>query len=135
MRVLFHYGLAVGLGLHFFATCSSVYIIAVKRADTVFLRSVMEIGLLVSISIFRGPWRCSRISTKAEDHAFLSVFFILYLFPQQLLIEVTLLNRDHCMARWSESKTNSGLIVQLEGIVYWIAGLFAKIRSRTERVP
>jgi len=126
--------LAVGLGLHFFTTCSSVYIIAVKRADTVFLRSVMEIGLLVSISIFRGPWRCSRISTKAEDHAFLSVSFILYLFPQQLLIGVTLLNRDHCMARWSESKANSGLIVQLEGIAYWVAGLFAKVRSRTERV-
>jgi len=28
----------------------------------------MEIGLLVSISIFRGSWRCSRIFTKAEDH-------------------------------------------------------------------
>jgi len=39
------------------------------------------------------------------------------------------------MARWSESKTNSGLIVQLEGIAYWVAGLFAKVRSRTERVP
>jgi len=77
----------------------SVYIIAVKRADIVFLRLVMEIGLLVSISIFRGPWRCSRISTKAEDHTFLSVSFILYLFPQQLLMGVTLLNRDYCMAR------------------------------------
>ena len=93
-----------------------MHIIVVVRADTAFLRLVMEIGLLVSISTFRGPRRCSRISTKAMDHAFLLVFFILYLFPQQLLIEVMLLNRDHCMAGWLESKANSGLIVQLDGI-------------------
>ena len=99
MKVLFHHGLAVGLGLHFFSTCSLVHIIAVKRADIVFLRLVIEIGLLVSISTFRGPQKCSRISTKAVDYAFLSVFFILYLFPQQLLMGVTLLNRVHCMAR------------------------------------
>ena len=116
MRVLFHHGLAVGLGLHFFATCSLVYIITVVRADTAFSRLVMEIGLLVSISTFRGPQRCSRISTKTVDYAFWLVSFILYLFPQQLLIGITLLNRDHCMARWSESKANSGLIVQSDGI-------------------
>ena len=93
-----------------------MHIIAVVRTDTAFSRLVMEIGLLVSISIFRGPWRCSRISTKAMDHIFLLVFFILYLFPQQLLIGVTLLNRDHCIARWLESKANSGLIVQSDRI-------------------
>jgi len=88
-----------------------VHIIAVEKVDTAFSRLVIEIGLLASISTFRGPWKCSRISTKAVDHAFLSVFFILYLFPQQLLMGVTLLNRVHCMARWSESNANSGLIV------------------------
>ena len=82
MKVLFHHSLAVELGLHFFATCSLVYIITVERADTTFLRLVIEIELLVSISIFRGPQKCSRISTKAVDHIFLSVSFILYLFPQ-----------------------------------------------------
>jgi len=105
-----------GLGLHFFATCSLMHIIAVMRTNIAFSKLVVEIGLLVSISTFRGPWRCSRISTKAVDHAFLLVFFILYLFPQQLLIGVTLLNRNHCMAKWSESKANSGLIDQSEGI-------------------
>ena len=93
-----------------------MHIIAVVRAGTAFSRLVMEIGLLMSISTFRGPRRCSRISTKAVDHAFLSVSFILYLFPQQLLIGVTLLNRNHCMARWSELKANSSLIVQSDGI-------------------
>ena len=117
VRVLFHYGLAIRLGLYFFATCLLVYIIVVVWANTTFLRLVMEIGLLVFISIFKGSWRCSRISTKAVDHAFLSVFFILYLFLQQLLIKVILLNKDHCMARQLELKANSGLIVQLEGIV------------------
>jgi len=39
--------------LYFFTTCSLVYIIAVEGADTAFSRSVVEIGLLVSISIFR----------------------------------------------------------------------------------
>ena len=135
MRVLFHHGLAVGLGLHFFATCSLVHIIAVEGADTAFSRLVIEIGLLVSISIFRGPRKCSRFSTKAVDHVFLSVSFILYLFPQQLLMGVTLLIRVHCMARWSESKANSGLIVQSDGIAHWVAGPFAKMRSRTEGVP
>ena len=95
-----------------------MYIIAVERTNTVILRSVVEIRLLVSISIFRGPWRCSRISTKAVDYAFLLVSFILYLFLQQLLIEIMLLNRVHYMARWSESKANSGLIVQLDEITY-----------------
>jgi len=95
-----------------------VHIIAVVRADTAFSRLVMETGLLVSISTFRGPQRCSRISTKAVDHAFLSVSFILYLFPQWLLIGVMLLNRDHYMARWSELKANSGLIVQSDGIAH-----------------
>ena len=116
MRILFHHGLAVRLGLHFFATCLLVHIITVERTDTAFLRLVMEIGLLVSISTFRGPQKCSRISTKAVNHAFLSVSFILYLFPQQLLIGVTLLNKVHCIARWSESKANSGLIVQSDEI-------------------
>ena len=82
MRVLFHHGLAVELGLHFFATCLLVYIITVERADIVFSRLVIEIKLLVSISTFRGPRKCSRISTKIVDHIFLSVSFILYLFPQ-----------------------------------------------------
>ena len=118
MRVIFHHSLAVGLGLYFFATCLLVHIIAIERADTVFSKSVVEIGLLVSINTFRGPRRCSRISTKAVDHAFLSVSFILYLFLQQLLMGVTLLNRVHCMARWSESKANSGLIVQSDGIAH-----------------
>ena len=118
MRVLFHYGLAIKLELHFFITCSLVHIIAVEKAGTAFSRLVIEIGLLVSISTFRGPRKCSRIFTKAMDHAFLSVSFILYLFPQQLLMGVTLLNRVHCMARWSESKANSGLIVQSDGIVH-----------------
>ena len=90
----------------------------VKRADIAFSRLVIEIELLVFISIFRGPQKCSRISTKAVDHAFLSVSFILYLFPQQLLMGITLLNRVHSMARWSESKANSGLIVQSDGIVH-----------------
>ena len=76
-----------------------MHIITVVRADTAFLRLVMEIGLLVSVSTFRGPWRCSRIFTKAVDHAFLLVSFILYLFPQQLLIGVILLNKDYYMAR------------------------------------
>ena len=116
VRVLFYHSLAVGLGLHFFVTCSLVYIIAVKRADTVFLRSVVKIGLFVSISTFRSPQRCFRISTKAMNYIFLLVSFILYLFPQQLLIEITLLNRVHYMARQSESKANSGLIVQLDRI-------------------
>ena len=118
MRVLFHHSLAVGLGLHFFATCLLVHIIAVERADTVFLRSVVKIGLLVSNSIFRSSQRYSRISTKAINYAFLSVSFILYLFLQQLLIEIILLNRVHCMARWLELKANSGLIVQLDRIAY-----------------
>ena len=99
MRVLFHHDLAVRLGLHFFATCLLVHIITVERADTAFLRLVIEIGLLVSISTFRSPRKCSRISIKAVDHVFLSISFILYLFLQQLLIGVTLLNRVHCMAR------------------------------------
>jgi len=55
VRVLFYHDLAVGLGLHFFATCSLVHIIAVERANTMFLRLVIEIGLLVFISTFRGP--------------------------------------------------------------------------------
>ena len=55
MRVLFYHSLAIGLGLHFFVTYSLVHIIVVERADTVFLRLVIEIGLLVFISIFRGP--------------------------------------------------------------------------------
>ena len=55
MKILFHYSLAVGLGLHFFITYLLVYIIAVERADTMFLRLVIEIELLMSISIFRGP--------------------------------------------------------------------------------
>ena len=76
-----------------------MHIITVVRADTAFLRLVMEIGLLVSVSTFRGHWRCSRIFTKAVDHAFLLVSFILYLFPQQLLIGVILLNKDYYMAR------------------------------------
>ena len=118
MRILFYYSLAVELELHFFTTCLLVYIVVVKRANTAFLRLVMEIGLLVSISTFRGSQRCSRISTKAVDHAFLLVSFILYLFPQQLLIGVMLLNRDYYMARWSESKANSGLIVQSDGIAH-----------------
>ena len=71
MRVLFHYGLAVGLELHFFATCLLMHIIAIVRANAAFLRSVVEIR----------------------------VFFILYLFPQQLLMRVTLLNKVYCMAR------------------------------------
>jgi len=95
-----------------------MYIITVKRADTVFLRSVMEIGLLVFISIFRSPQKCFRIFKKAIDYAFLSVSFILYLFLQQLLIGVTLLDRVYYMARWSESKANSSLIVQSDGIVH-----------------
>ena len=37
------HSLAVKLGLHFFATCLLVYIIAVERADTVFSRLVMKI--------------------------------------------------------------------------------------------
>jgi len=118
VRVLFHHGLADGLGLHFFATYSLVHIIAVERADTAFSRLVIEIGLLVSISTFKGPQKCSRISTKTVDHAFLLVSFILYLFLQQLLIGVTLSNRVHCMARWLESKANSGLIVQSDGITH-----------------
>ena len=117
MRVLFHYSLAVELELYFFTTCLLVHIIAVKKAGTAFSRLVIEIGLLVSISTFRGPRKCSRIFTKAVDHAFLSVSFILYLFSQQLLMGITLLNRVHCMAKWSESKANSGLIVQSDGIV------------------
>jgi len=52
VRVLFHYGLVVGLELYFFATYLLVYIIVIERADTVFLRLVIEIGLLMSI--FRG---------------------------------------------------------------------------------
>jgi len=99
VRVLFYHSLAIGLGLYFFATYSLVHIIVVERADTVFLRLVIEIGLLVFISIFRGPWKCSRISTKTVDHAFLSVSFILYLFSQQLLMGVTLLNKVYCIAR------------------------------------
>ena len=118
MKILFHYSLAVGLGLHFFITYLLVYIIAVERANTMFLRLVIEIELLVSISIFRGPWKCSRISTKTVDHIFLLVFFILYLFLQQLLMKVILLNKVHCMARWSESKANSGLIVQSDRIAH-----------------
>ena len=85
VRVLFHHGLAIGLELYFFATCSLVHIIAVVRADTAFSRLVMEIGLLVSISTFRGSQRCSRISTKAVDHTFLLVLqtsFSLYLHNQ-----------------------------------------------------
>ena len=42
-----------------------MHIIAVVRADTVFSRLVIKIELLVSISIFRGPRRCSRIFIKA----------------------------------------------------------------------
>ena len=45
--------LAIGLELHFFVTCSLVYIVVVKRTNTVFSRLVVEIGLLVSISTFR----------------------------------------------------------------------------------
>jgi len=100
--------LAVRLELHFFATCSLIYIIAVERADTAFLRSVVEIGLLVFISTFKGPQRYSRISIKAVNYAFLSVSFILYLFSQQLLMGVTLLNKVHCIARLLELKANSG---------------------------
>jgi len=48
---------------------------------------------------------------KAIDYTFLLVFFILYLFLQQLLIGVTLLNKVHYIVRWSESKINFGLIV------------------------
>ena len=59
-----------------------MHIVAIERADTAFLRLVIEIGLLMSISTFRGSQKCSRISTKTIDHAFLSVSFILYLFPQ-----------------------------------------------------
>jgi len=99
VRILFYYGLAIELELHFFTTCLLVYIVVVKRANTAFSRLVIKIRLLVSISIFRGSWKCFRISTKTIDYAFLSVFFILYLFPQQLLIEVILLNRIHYMAR------------------------------------
>ena len=99
MRVLFHYGLTVGLGLHFFTTYSLVYIIVIERTNTVFLRLVIEIKLLVSISIFKSIQRYFRISTKAIDYAFLSVFFILYLFLQQLLMEIILLNKVHYMAR------------------------------------
>jgi len=111
VSILFHHSLAVRLVLHFFTTCLLVHIIAVKRTNTVFLRLVMKIELLMSISTFKGSQRCSKISIKAVDHIFLLVSFILYLFLQQLLIEVMLLNRNHYMARWSESKTNSGLIV------------------------
>ena len=118
MRILFHHSLAVGLGLHFFITYLLVYTIAIEKADTMFSRLVIEIKLLVAISIFKSPWKCSRIFTKTVDHIFLSVFFILYLFLQQLLIEVILLNKVHCMAGWSESKTNSGLIVQSDGIAH-----------------
>ena len=75
MRVLFHYGLTVGLGLHFFTTYSLVYIIVIERTNTVFLRLVIEIKLLVFISI------------------------LLYLFLQQLLMEIILLNKVHYMAR------------------------------------
>ena len=71
MRVLFHYGLAIRLGLHFFATYSLMHIIAIVRANAAFLRLVVE--------------------TR--------VFFILYLFPQQLLMRVILLNKIYCMAR------------------------------------
>jgi len=73
--------MTVRLELHFFVTCSLVYIIVVKRANTVFSRLVVEIELLVSISTFRGPQRYSKIFTKAINHVFLSVSFILYLFP------------------------------------------------------
>ena len=75
MRVLFHYGLTVGLGLHFFTTYSLVYIIVIERTNIVFLRLVIEIKLLVFISI------------------------LLYLFLQQLLMEIILLNKVHYMAR------------------------------------
>jgi len=51
--ILFYHGLAVGLELHFFSTCLSVHIIAVVRAGIVFLRLVVEVGLLVFISTFR----------------------------------------------------------------------------------
>ena len=36
----------------------------------------------------KGLWRCSRTSIKTINYAFLLVFFILYLFSQQLLIDV-----------------------------------------------
>ena len=78
MRILFHHSLAIGLRLHFFITYLLVHIIAVKRADTIFLRSMVEIELLVFISIFKSSQRYSRIFTKAMDYMFLSVFFILY---------------------------------------------------------
>ena len=43
---------------------------------------------------------------------------ILHIIPVSATVadRVTLLNKDHCMARWSESKANSGLIVQSDGI-------------------
>ena len=99
MRVLFYHSLAIRLRLHFFATCLLVHIIAIVRAGIVFLRSVVEVGLLVSISIFRYSQRYFKISTKAVDHVFLLVSFMLYLFLQQLLMRITFLNRIYYMAR------------------------------------
>ena len=99
MRVLFYYGLTVRLESHFFATYSLVYIIVIERTNTAFLRLVIKIELLVSISIFKSTQRYFRISTKAINYAFLLVFFILYLFLQQLLMEIILLNKVHYMAR------------------------------------
>jgi len=84
---MFYYGLLVSLGLYFFTACLLVSVIVIIRADTTFLRSVV---LLVFISISRDTWRYSRIFM---NYAFLLVFFMLYLFLQQLLIEIMLLNR------------------------------------------
>lgn len=39
------------------------------------------------------------------------------------------------MARWSESKENSGLKDHSNGIECWVAGPFTKVRSSTEGDP
>ena len=100
VKILFHYSLAIQLELHFFAACLLVSVIIIMRVDAVFLRLVVKIALLVSISIFMSSQRYSRIFIKAADHAFLSVSFILYLFPQQLLMGITLLNNIYQIAKW-----------------------------------
>ena len=87
--VLFYYSLAIRLELYFFDTYLLVSVIAVIRVDIMFLISLVEISLLVSISMFRNSQRYSKICTKAIDYT------LLYLFLQWLLIDIILLNSVH----------------------------------------
>jgi len=76
----------IPLQLYFFNTYLLVSVITIIRVNIMFLILLVEILLLVSISISKDSQRCSKICTKAIN------YILLYLFSQQLVINIILLN-------------------------------------------